>query len=167
MFSRTHPGFMPWWIGHHRRRGCDVHVGVGTVSGQVGGYRFSFGDDDEAGFGFGGGPHGVRRPLRFLAHKLDLDDDQMSELAAILDELKTERAQAAVEHRRSVSALADAVAGATFDAARVAEAGDRRAKTAERLRAAVAKALERLHAMLDEAQRKKLSYFLRTGVVSM
>src|SRR5216684_1996446 len=40
----------------------------------------------------GGGPFGVRRPLRFLAWKLGLDDPQIAELAAILDTLKTERA---------------------------------------------------------------------------
>ena len=49
--------------------------------------------------GFGG--FGVRRPLRFLAHKLELDEKQITELARILDELKTERAQAAVDDRRT------------------------------------------------------------------
>ena len=34
----------------------------------------------------------MRRPLRFLAHKLDLDEKQVTELARILDELKIERA---------------------------------------------------------------------------
>ena len=40
-----------------------------------------------------GGGFGIRRPLRFLAHKLDLDAGQVAALARILDELKTERAQ--------------------------------------------------------------------------
>ena len=48
--------------------------------------------------GFGG--FGVRRPLRFLAWRLQLDDAQVTTLAAILNELKTERAQAAVDDRR-------------------------------------------------------------------
>ena len=48
--------------------------------------------EDHFGSGFG-----VRRPLRFLAHKLELDDRQIGELARILDELKTERAQAEVD----------------------------------------------------------------------
>src|SRR5207244_3357986 len=52
-------------------------------------------DDD-----FGTGGFGVRRPLRFLAHKLDLDDRQVAALARILDALKTERAQAEVDRRR-------------------------------------------------------------------
>src|SRR5580658_234581 len=37
---------------------------------------------------FPGGGFGVRRPLRFLAHKLDLDDRQITALARILDELR-------------------------------------------------------------------------------
>jgi len=53
------------------------------------------GPDDGDQEGFGGGAFGVRRPLRFLAYKLELDERQVSELARILDELKTERAQAA------------------------------------------------------------------------
>jgi len=52
----------------------------------------------------GGGSFGVRRPLRFLAYKLELDEAQVTELAAILADLKTERAQARVDERRSTSA---------------------------------------------------------------
>ena len=62
-----------------------------------------------AGFGdvdFGGGPFGVRRPLRFLAHKLELEEKQVAELARILSDLKTERAQADVYYRRTTSGLA-------------------------------------------------------------
>src|ERR1051325_9072677 len=64
-----------------------------------------------------GGGFGVRRPLRFLAWKLGLDERQMAELARILNELKTERAQGAVDDRRALTLLADAAAGDTFDAA--------------------------------------------------
>ena len=67
-------------------------------------------DGGEEGFGPGGG-FGVRRPLRFLAHKLDLDEKQVVQLARILDELKTERAQAAVDDRRTLAEFADALAG--------------------------------------------------------
>ena len=63
--------------------------------------------------GFGeGGPFGVKRPLRFLAYKLELDENQVAKLARLLDELKTERAQAAVDERRTLTAFADAMAGA-------------------------------------------------------
>ena len=115
----------------------------------------------------GGGRFGVRRPLRFLAHKLDLDERQVSELARILDELKTERAQAEVDERRSITALADAVGGATFDEQRATEAAKTRSRTAERLGDAVVKALRQIHALLQEEQRARLAYLVRTGVVTL
>jgi Spy/CpxP family protein refolding chaperone len=116
---------------------------------------------------FAGGAFGVRRPLRFLAFKLDLDERQVAELAKILSELKTERAQADVDSRRTLSGFADAVAGETFDEARATEAGGLRVSTAERLRDAVVKALERIHAILDAEQRERLAYLIRTGVLSV
>jgi Spy/CpxP family protein refolding chaperone len=109
----------------------------------------------------------VRRPLRFLAHKLDLSEAQVSDLARIIEELKTERAQAEVDHRRTVTALADAVEGATFGEQRAREGGDLRVKSAERLRDAVTTALSRIHALLDDEQRKQLAYLIRTGVVTL
>src|SRR5215471_3801437 len=103
-----------------------------------------------------GGSFGVRRPLRFLAHKLDLDERQIGELARILDELKTERAQAEVDRRRTLATFADALTGETFDAAKAAEGGDLRVKSAERLRVAVINALQRIHAILSPDQRGRL-----------
>jgi Spy/CpxP family protein refolding chaperone len=115
----------------------------------------------------GGGSFGVRRPLRFLAHKLELDDAQVAELAAILDVLKTERAQAAVDDRRALSALADAVAAEAFDEAKVGAATGERAKSAARVEAAVASALGRIHKLLEPEQRAQLAYLLRTGALSI
>jgi Spy/CpxP family protein refolding chaperone len=108
---------------------------------------------------------GVRRPLRFLAYKLELDQEQIQQLARILDELKTERAQVNVDDRRTVSELADAVAGETFDAAKAASGADRRVESAKRLRAAVVNALQQLHAILNPEQRAKLAYLMRSGVL--
>jgi len=116
--------------------------------------------------GFGPG-FGIRRPLRFLAHKLDLDDRQVTEVARILDELKTERAQAEVDRRRTVAAFADALTGEAFDAAKAGEGGDLRVKSEERLRAAVLKALQQLHAVLSPDQRARLAYLIRTGALSI
>ena len=114
---------------------------------------------------FGGGAFGVRRPLRFLAYRLDMDDDQVAELAAILSELKTERAQAAVDYRRSTSGFADAISGASFDLQQVAGIAQERVKTAERLRDAVVRALGRIHALLRPDQRTKFAYLIRTGAI--
>jgi Spy/CpxP family protein refolding chaperone len=119
-------------------------------------------DDD-----FGAGGFGVRRPLRFLAHKLDLDDRQTAELARILDELKTERAQAEVDRRRTVSAFADALAGDAFDDAKAGEGGALRVRSAERLRDAVLKALRQIHAILNAEQRVRLAYLIRTGTLTV
>jgi Spy/CpxP family protein refolding chaperone len=118
--------------------------------------------DDEGAAAFG-----VRRPLRFLAHKLDLDDKQVTALARVLDELKTERAQAAVDERRSLAEFADAVSGETFDAAKAAGGGDRRVQSATRLRDAVVRALQEIHALLQPEQRERLAYLLRTGVLAV
>ncbi len=118
------------------------------------------GDDDGGGFG-------VRRPLRFLAHKLELDEKQIAELARILDELKTERAQAAVDDRRSLADFAEALSGEVFDTTRATGAGERRVASATKLRDAVVKALSQIHAMLNPDQRSKLAYLIRTGVLGL
>ena len=118
------------------------------------------GEGSEGGFG-------VRRPLRFLVYKLGLDEKQIAELARILDELKTERAQAEVDDRRTLAEFADAVAGEAFDNAKAASAGDRRVASAARLRDSVIRALQQIHAMLNPEQRARFAYLIRTGVLAM
>ena len=120
----------------------------------------------DEGFGPGGG-FGVRRPLRFLAHKLELDDKQVVQLARILDELKTERAQAAVDDRRTLADFADALGGEKFDAAKASAAAERREQSNRRLAATLARSLEQLHAMLNPEQRARLTHLIRTGVLSV
>ena len=125
------------------------------------------GEEPFEGWDGGGGGFGVRRPLRFLAHKLDLDERQVAALARILDELKTERAQAEVDRRRTVAAFADALAGDPFDAAKANEGGELRVQSAARLRQAVLKALQEIHGVLDADQRVRLAYLIRTGVLTI
>src|SRR5262245_24690418 len=104
-----HPGMFAWWKHARRQAECGVPAGCGpSGEGWRGGeHAYAAGGDSEGDFG--GGAFGVRRPLRFLAHKLDLDEKQVAELARVLNELKTERAQAAVDHRRTVAGFADAI----------------------------------------------------------
>jgi Spy/CpxP family protein refolding chaperone len=109
----------------------------------------------------------VRRPLRFLAYKLDLEEPQVTELARILNELKTERAQASVDDRRAVAGLADAVASESFDPSKAKAAAGARVGSAERLRDAVVAALGKIHALLTPEQRKKLAYLIQTGTLSI
>jgi Spy/CpxP family protein refolding chaperone len=152
--------------GHHDRgerrgeRGCGPHDG-GEGMGEV--FVGSGGDP----FDDGGGSFGVRRPLRFLAHRLDLDEKQIGDLAYLLSELKTERAQAAVDHRRTVAGFADVIAGEAFDEGQAATVAAERVKSAERLRDALVKALGRIHALLHPDQRAKFAYLIRTGALTL
>jgi Spy/CpxP family protein refolding chaperone len=113
-----------------------------------------------------GGGWGVRRPLRFLAHKLDLDAKQVTELARILDELKIERAQAEVDDRRARAEFADAILGGAFDASKAGIAGERRVQSAAKLRDALIRALSAIHALLNPEQRERFAHLVRTGVLA-
>jgi Spy/CpxP family protein refolding chaperone len=164
---------MGWWRHAHRHGpgscGDAAHPGEGCGGG---GGRWRRHREDEA---FAAPAHddaefgnfGVRRPLRFLAHKLDLEEEQVTALAAILSDLKTERAQAAVDHRRSTSGIADSIAGETLDETKLGAAVTERVKTAERLRDAVVRAIGRIHAILKPDQRERFAYLIRTGVLSI
>lgn len=177
-----HPGMFAWW---RARRGgacgeaaydCGEGGPASFGPGGGGGWRghgpghhhgpehpfHQGGGGDEFGGGFG-----VRRPLRFLAFKLDLSEKQVSDLATVLSELKTERAQAAVDQRRTTSTLADSVAADAFDEAKAKSAADERTKSNERVQQAVVRALGRIHALLEPEQRTRLAYLLRTGALSI
>jgi Spy/CpxP family protein refolding chaperone len=102
-----------------------------------------------------------------MAWKLELSEEQVEKMAAILDGLKTERAQAAVDLRRSLGAFADVIAGETFDDKAVAAAAETRVESADRLKTAVVDALRKTHAMLTPDQRKQLAYLLRSGQLTI
>ena len=171
MYPDLHSALHDWWHAHGRSHGewrCGPEGGHRGWGRHGHGQGRGHGDDEGGGGGFGddgGGYFGVRRPLRFLAYKLDLDERQVGELARILDELKTERAQAEVDRRRTVAALADAIAGDTFDETKAGEVARLRVSSAERLRDAVVKALQQIHGILDSEQRAKLAYLIRTGTL--
>jgi Spy/CpxP family protein refolding chaperone len=161
-----HPGIFARWNAR-RNASCGEGAGCGPQAGGWHGHGESYEAAGGAGDDVGGGSFGVRRPLRFLAFKLDLKDAQVTELASILSELKTERAQAAVDHRRTTSALAEAVAAESFDEAKVKAAAGQRVKSDELVQTAVVRALGRIHALLEPEQRSKLAYLLRTGALSI
>jgi Spy/CpxP family protein refolding chaperone len=141
--------------------GCGPRVAFFPMSGTH--RHFS----DPGGPGFGGGSFGVRRPLRFLSWKLGLRDEQVAELAAIINDLKTERAQNEVDDRRALSLLADAVAGESLNEASVQEAAKLRTESTQRLQAQVTKAVTKMHALLDADQRGRLAYLIRSGALVM
>src|SRR5438132_14308296 len=98
-----HPAIMEWWQsrlvdkcggggwGEGAAAGCGPGGGRfrGRHSGWHGGDDTSQASGPDYGDPDGGGHFGVRRPLRFLAYKLELDERQVAELARILDTLKT------------------------------------------------------------------------------
>lgn len=114
---------------------------------------------------FGATGLGVRRPLRFLAWKLELDDAQIAQLARILERLKLERAQASLDQRRAAADLADAIESGEFARAKVDAAGELRTAAARRVESAVADAIESLHALLAPEQRTRLAELVRTGAI--
>ena len=161
-----YPGFIPRWKSRHCGE-SRAGMGEGPSGHERWGHRgeYAFSGEDAGGQGFGGGRFGVRRPLRFLAYRLELDDAQVGELAKILDDLKTERAQAAVDDRRALSAFAEAIAADVFDASGADAGAGLRLQSAERLRGAVTTALAKLHALLRPEQRERLAYLIRTGTL--
>jgi Spy/CpxP family protein refolding chaperone len=164
---------MAWWkhAQRHGRGSCEpsyagfpgAEPGEGPGRHRWGRHHHdeAFASHDDSDFG----NFGVRRPLRFLAHKLDLEEAQVTELARILNDLKTERAQASVDHRRSTAAIADAIASESIDEAKLGAGVTERVKTAERLRDAVVRAIARIHAVLKPEQRERFAYLIRTGVL--
>jgi len=153
-----HPRMMAMWRHAHRQScGCDPDGG----SASWGAWR------EHRHYGEEGAGFGVRRPLRFLAYRLELDEAQVTELAAIIGDLRTERAQAAVDDRRALGSFAEAVAAETFDATKAGEAASLRARSTERVQEAVVRALSRIHALLTAEQRTRLGYLLRTGTLQM
>ena len=164
-----HPGMMAWWkwkrASHHTHGHCGAHPYGQGPGGESAGEACASGDAFDADFG--GGSFGVRRPLRFLAHRLDLDEKQVADLAHVLNELKTERAQAAVDQRRTVAGFADVIAAEAFDEGKAGAVAAERVKSAERLRDALVKALGRIHALLRAEQRAKFAYLIRTGALTL
>ncbi len=140
--------------------GCGPSADLGSGDWMASSGRFR----EEEPFGAGG--IGVRRPLRWLAFRLELSRDQVARTAKVLERLKIERAQAAVDLRRAASDLADAVETGEFGRARVEAAGQTRLAAAQRVQQAVARALEELHELLDAEQREKLASLIRAREIA-
>lgn len=124
--------------------------------------------DSNKMYSWNSGPmFGIRRPLRHLTWKLDLDEDQVREMADILARLKTARARARVEREGSVNDLAQAFAGEDFDDEKAAEAIERRKNGVGEQEDSVLEALRRIYEMLDADQRAEFAYQLRSGSVDL
>ncbi|MEM1436105.1 MAG: hypothetical protein AAGG11_18770, partial [Pseudomonadota bacterium] len=97
-----------------------------------------------------GGSFGVRRPLRYLAHRLDLDDSQVRRLAIVLDRLKSEREQARLDDERAMSRVAELLLdGELPEKAAFDDALRCRRDSQERLEAEATQALVHIAELLD------------------
>lgn len=174
-----HPAFYYWWKKHHAHSGhgnpehearCESPGAGGSGAGcgpRAHGHGHGPVHEAHGGDYGSGGSIGVRRPLRFLAHRLELSDEQVTKLARVLDELKTERAQAEVDQRRTATAFAAAIESADFGAAKADEGARLREESAARVQKAVSLALKEIHALLTQEQRETFAYLLRTGALTM
>ncbi len=148
-------------------RACSPELAYAACGPDVGaeeiGAWFSRRFDEETLFG--AGTMGIRRPLRFLTWRLHLTSDQVAEAAKILERLKIERAQAAVNLRRAASEFAEGVESEEFGRGHVESAGQTRLEAARRVQETVAGALEELHGLLDEDQREKLAMLIRSRTI--
>ena len=166
-----HPWFAAWrgvarHFHHHGHGPAQQHCG-GFGKGRCGGEEDGGPGESDGSFWGGGGPFGVRRPLRFLAYKLGLDERQIGELAVILDGLKVERAQSELDMRRTNSAYADLLAAEAFDHEAASKVSAERVASAERLQKAVQGAAAKIHGLLQEEQRRRFVYMLRTGLLRL
>jgi Spy/CpxP family protein refolding chaperone len=115
-------------------------------------------------FSWSSGPmFGVRRPLRHLAWKLDLNEEQVRALVDVLDRLKTGYGQARLDRQRSTSDVAAAFTGDALDEAQLNAALESRTRATEALNLELAGALKALYALLNAEQRREFAYLLRSG----
>ncbi len=110
-----------------------------------------------------GSSFGVRRPLRHLSHRLDLDDSQIRRMASVLNQLKTEREQADIDEKRSIAAIADLLSEGTPTLDECRETLSSRLTTAKQLNEETAKAMVAISDLLDDDQRLEFTNLLLTG----
>lgn len=166
-----HPGYMWHWKQRHRAGGpCGpAYAGLrfeSTSRGPRGEWTWTAGSrrGDSA---FGSSGFGVRRPVRFLTERLDLDDRQVAQLGRIIERIRIEREQAAVDLRRAAGELADALESSAFEDGAAEAAGQRRIDAAASVQKVVARSLRELHELLDGEQREELAALIRTGAVRL
>lgn len=110
-----------------------------------------------------GASFGVRRPLRYLAHRLDLDENQVRRMAAVLNQLKTEREQASLDEKRTVANLAGLLTEGTPTLEDCKKQLSGRISAAEHMVEETAKAIVALSELLDEDQMAEFIDLLLTG----
>ncbi len=113
-----------------------------------------------------GAQFGVRRPLRYLSYQLDLSENQMRRMSSVLNAIKNEREQSALDEKRTVTAIADLMADGTPTLEEFSEALQPRTRSAEQLQAEIARGLAQISDILDEDQREQFVGLLLSGAIS-
>lgn len=106
---------------------------------------------------------GVRRPLRHLAWKLNLNETQLRDIVDVLDRLKTAYNQARLDQDRSTSEIAAVFSAQEFNGDRVGSALAMRTRASEVLNQELLAAVRRIFELLNEDQRHEFAYLLRSG----
>ena len=91
----------------------------------------------------------------------------MSQLARIVERIRIEREQAAVDLRRAAGQFADALEASDFTLDAAESAGQRRVDAAKSVQEVVSRSLQQLHELLDEDQRDELASLIRTGAIRL
>lgn len=107
-----------------------------------------------------GGPRGV---LRFLFEALDTSPGQEKEIRNAADELFEQAHSMRSEVREWRADVAKAMRGDYFDETTMGELFARQDDGLDKLRRSVVGALARVHAVLDENQRKRLAELIERG----
>jgi hypothetical protein len=113
------------------------------------------------------GSFGVRRPLRYLSYQLDLDEQQRRRIAAVLERLKIEREQGALDQKKTVAGLADLVTREDVSIDELRKALAPRVQSTENLQMAIARAVQEIVALLDSDQREEFAHLLRSGALKL
>jgi hypothetical protein len=147
---------------HHWHRRYAYGGGCGGWRGGCGGYESEGYEDGERYRGRSGGR---RRGygLRWLFERLDTTPGQEKVIQEAIDEFKETVRKNRDEWKGSFETLADAIRGLEFDHGGVAETWVKHDKAIEAIRLALVAQLDKVHAALDERQRKILSDLIARG----
>lgn len=113
-----------------------------------------------------GAQFGVRRPLRYLGYQLDLSENQMRRMGSVLNAIKNEREQLALDEKRTLSAVADLLTEGVPTLEELNDALALRNTSSEKLQGEIAQALAQIADMLDEDQREQFVGLLVNGSIA-
>jgi Spy/CpxP family protein refolding chaperone len=143
-------------IGTLRRRRWYRHGGYGFYGGSHGGCG-------PYGGYYGGGRHGRGGLLWSVLARMETTPGQEKAIREALDELRDSARELRGTLKETRGDVARSVRGPVFDEASIGGAANRIDTAAQTLRAATARALAKIHQVLDDRQRAILGDVLESG----